>query len=253
MSLLDNIKKSSVDVRDASGCDVERFYIRPNGYYLDDFIQEYSDYQIYLSAVCGFLFDDGIFREMYEQMLSELYDEVREFPGVVDCSPIGIVTMKESVNVRVQRGYELIFGINGDVRSVYGALRLVYGLCSLLWLKNIHHRVPIAVVYSHNLELQRTYVREDFFKDFYDFKHHEHKLGMYGAWKVFAWKLLNREEWMTENEKDRTIDKCSEWYIRSVKNTKDGFIIDSESISASMSITSKGSDFERYCGHFLKD
>ena len=256
MSLLDSLKRNDIDVHRALCSDGQKFCIRPD-WYLDDFIWKNCDYQIWISAICGFVPDGGIVEDMYEQKLAKLYDEIKEFPGVADCSLMGIVTMKESVGITVKRGYELCFGINADVRSAYGALRLVYGLCSLLWLENIHKRVPIAIIYYNNLELHRTYVREDFFREFYELRRDKNKHGMYGAWKVFAWKLMGRPEYLSDKETNRCIDKCSEWYMRTqfkrvVKKSEYSIIIDSGSVSDSKSITSKGDVFERFCGRFLK-
>lgn len=262
MSVLDEIRESRVGVADVLA-NKRKFSIRPD-VDRDTFLEENPGYCIYMSVVCGFEDGSEIVLEQYENKLSEVYDGISGYPDVLGCSPIWVVTLKESVNSFTARGYEIIFGIDARVLSVYKAMRVLYGLCSMLWWENGRVCVPVAVFYHHNGEWHRSYMRYDALSEFYDYVHNHNMKGMYGAWKVFAMKLVGGRprEWTrdSETEFDRTVRMFSAWYervfirpsgVNFVNVSENGVYLDSERVSRSGSITTNQSDFERYCGQFL--
>lgn len=254
MNILDNIESSASDIRDVFA-EKPKFVIRPD-VTRETFLRENHDYRVWLAVVCGFTQYNATVCRLYEEKLSRLYDTICEFPDVTECSPLWVVTMGESLIPGVARGYELCFGINADVRSVYKALHLIYGLCSLLWLENRHMDVPVAVLYLYGGDMCRTYFRRDFFKDFYEYRHNGKIKGMYGAWKVCATKLVGRQfMYFKEDEFERIVDKCSDWFNRTtIFLRNDSYMPTIDDISRSRTlarIPDEKDKFERYCGKFL--
>lgn len=258
MSVLDNIERSRADVRDVFR--EKKFVIRPDVSF-EWFMSENSGYSVYMSVKCGFEPGSWVVLEQYEKKLGELYDEISEYPGIEDCSPVWVAKRGISASSGYVMDYAIYFGIRGSVMSVYKAMRMLYGLCSVLWRENGGTCVPVALIYHHHGELQWSYMRYDAFFDFYDF--YRNRRYMYEAWKVFAMKLVRRPRgWVRDSETEfrRCVRRCSAWYERVehsagrrklVKTGEFDVCLDSESISGAGSITSKGSDFERFCGQFL--
>lgn len=251
-----------VDVLNVIGDGRDKFVIRPDAG-IDVFLEENPGYCVYLSAVCGFRNGSGVVLEQYEKKLSWLYDEICGYLGVSGCSPIWVVTMRVAMNPYPigRKDCGICFGIDADVRSVYRALRLIYGICSLLWWENGGVCVPVSLYYYYTRDMVRTTMDYRFFKDFYDYVHNDSK--MYGWWKVFGVKLVGERPGVREMDIDeefrRCIRMCSSWYekvfvipgLMVADVGENGVNFDSERVSQSGSITTNQSDFERYCGQFL--
>ena len=246
MGLLDNIKEKTVNISETFGSDERKFVIRPD-MYIDDLITD--DYQIWFGVSYESIFDDSDIDRMYSSNPFDLHDEIREFPGIRECSPFYIVKHKQ-INPFATRQFEeyirykLCFGVTWDVCSAYQALHYVYGMCSLLWRRRKSEKMELVrVIYHFNGKLNRTYVTCELFSDFDRFRQDPSLINICGSWTEYVWKMTGREGQMSDAECSRIAYKCSEWYRRTVLRSDKVNCSESDRV---INMLTKAIDFERH-------